>query len=689
MRCCAATPRTTISADAAIITRHINARVDDDVDDGVDAFANAPDFITVCSPSAVGCDHLTHARPYCTALARRNSADSVPFFRLLRSFPFVSSPLFTCSISVRPDVASQRPTPYPRNTAAMNIESRLVVEILDNSPSLIFMKDPAGRYTFVNRSFTEAFGLRREEILGRTDAEIFSPAQAEMFRANDLRVLAEGRRMEFDELAELADGLHVSIVQKFPLRDASGAIEALCGIATDITERKRTEQALRRINRLYAVSSGINEAIVRLREPAELYERACRIAVEQGNLRLAWVGICDADGRIAPVARYGADEGYVDRIILTMRDERINRGPAGRALSTGVCAVSNDIAADENFFWKKEALRRGLRSCAVFPIRIEGRATGILAIYAEEPDYFHDEELRVLNALADNIAFAVESARNESERKRAEQERARLEARLHQAQKMQSLGTLAGGVAHDFNNILTAMMGNAQVAAIQLPADHPVHRNLEEIERAGERAADLIRRILTFTRRQDPHRRPLLLQSVVEEVLRLMRATIPSRIHIETHFADSLPEVSADSTQIHQIVMNLCTNAVHAIGEHSGRIEIRLCEAELNAESYAESYESYAEHIAAMRNGHAVRLSIIDDGCGMDAATIERIFDPFFTTKAPGQGTGLGLSVVHGIVQNHEATIAVESRPGEGTAFHIYFPALAPSPADADTAEKS
>ena len=236
------------------------------------------------------------------------------------------------------------------------------------------------------------------------------------------------------------------------------------------------------------------------------------------------------------------------------------------------------------------------------------------------------------------------------------------------SQKLESLGTLAAGISHDFNNILLAITGNTRLAIEDLPPDHPVQQSLKEIAKAGSRATDLVRRILTFSRPDELKRQIVDLRPVMEEALKLVRATLPATIGLQTEFASDLPNVLADSSQLHQIIVNLATNAAHAIGAKSdGLIQARLDAAELTAEDDS--------HFLDLPPGWYVRLSITDNGCGMDAATIERIYDPFFTTKKPGEGTGLGLSVVHGIMKNHDGGITVYSEPGRGTAFRLFFPA--------------
>jgi PAS domain S-box-containing protein len=246
-------------------------------------------------------------------------------------------------------------------------------------------------------------------------------------------------------------------------------------------------------------------------------------------------------------------------------------------------------------------------------------------------------------------------------------ERKRAETLQLRSQKLESLGTLSGGIAHDFNNILLAINGNTKLAIADLPPDHPVQQSLQSISKAGARAADLVRRILAFSRPQESTRTAIQLRPVIEEALELVRATLPSTVEFRATFASGIPAVLADPTQIHQIVVNLATNASHAIGHRRGLIEVRLDSITIR--------DGQAIPTMHLSDGTYVRLVISDDGSGMDRATVDRIFDPFFTTKGPGEGTGLGLSVVHGIITTHGGAISVYSEPGRGTAFHIFFPA--------------
>ncbi len=300
-----------------------------------------------------------------------------------------------------------------------------------------------------------------------------------------------------------------------------------------------------------------------------------------------------------------------------------------------------------------------------------------LAAHAEKPDPRRSRDLELEMIRADGSTLWVEVrtqflldenleprsvlgvTRDIMDRKRAEQERERLERQLHQAQKMEAIGTLAGGIAHDFNNSLMAMMGFAQVAMDG--ADEQTRADLQQVLAAGARARDLVQQILTFGRQLDQQRRPLQLQRLLAEGGRMLRAALPPAIELQVDLAAEPLWVLAEPSQLHQVLMNLGTNAVQAMEPDGGLLGVRL------------------EPAGRSEAGQDLCcLSVSDSGCGMDAATRERIFDPFFTSKPVDQGTGLGLSVVHGIVTGLGGWIEVDSQPGQGTTFRLLLPTCPP-----------
>jgi PAS domain S-box-containing protein len=257
-----------------------------------------------------------------------------------------------------------------------------------------------------------------------------------------------------------------------------------------------------------------------------------------------------------------------------------------------------------------------------------------------------------------------------TERKQGEEERRELEAQLQQNQKIEALGTLAGGIAHDFNNIIGIIMSSAEVAGLSLSQDCKARRRIEEILEATQRARELVRQILTFSYRQERERKPLQLAPTLNDVLKLLRTAMPATVEVrrEIQMADNDALILGDPTQIHQLLMNLVTNAVHAMEGKAGVLRIALEPVHFTAVDSGKPLE--------LGPGEYLKLTVADTGHGIDQEIMDRIFNPYYTTKGPGEGTGLGLSVVHGIVKDYQGVVTVESRPGVGTAFHVYLPRL-------------
>jgi PAS domain S-box-containing protein len=259
-------------------------------------------------------------------------------------------------------------------------------------------------------------------------------------------------------------------------------------------------------------------------------------------------------------------------------------------------------------------------------------------------------------------------ARDISELKSAQEEREQLKTQLIQAQKMEAIGTLAGGIAHDFNNILGAIIGYAEMALYDTRPDSMEHYNIDQVLKAGHRAKDLVKQILAFSRKSEQNKQIISLTPIVKEALNLLRASLPTTIEIEQHIEPNLDAIYADPTQIHQVMMNLCANAGHAMADSGGILSVSLQNVDLRANAAALHPDLNA--------GPYVKLSIGDSGHGMDAGTMDRIFDPYFSTKAQDKGTGMGLAVVHGIVIGHGGSIHVDSTPGQGSRFDIFFPIM-------------
>lgn len=291
----------------------------------------------------------------------------------------------------------------------------------------------------------------------------------------------------------------------------------------------------------------------------------------------------------------------------------------------------------------------------------DGAPIGVLAAMSKD-------RLILPNRADDVMKILAARTSSEIERTSTEEKKKQVEVLLQQAQKMESIGTLAGGIAHDFNNILQSIMLNTELAQFESSDNDVVQHRMDEVLKASKRATDLVKQILTFSRQSELELKPLKISLVIKEALKMLRSSLPSTIEITTNIIKEDDLVIADPTQIHQVIMNLCTNASHAMRENGGILSVILEHFEINHESL-----SFYPDLPA---GEYLRLIVSDTGYGMDNNTKERIFDPFFTTKERGEGTGLGLAVVYGIIKELKGTIRVESEKDRGTSFYILFPRI-------------
>lgn len=302
------------------------------------------------------------------------------------------------------------------------------------------------------------------------------------------------------------------------------------------------------------------------------------------------------------------------------------------------------------------------------PLKSEKSTDGVIGLcYTETDKLINSESAEMLERFSRLASVAIYNARlytdmqHELERRRqAEDEAKKMEAQLRRSQKMEALGTIAGGIAHDFNNILSGIIGFSEIALYEIDKDSKIYRNLSQVVNAALRAKDLVRQILTFSRESCREKKIIQITLAVKESLHLIKASLPANIKIDREISDHIGYILANPTEIHQVLMNLCTNAIHAMEEKGGILKVSL------------------SNIAIRENGsserHYVRLNVRDTGVGISPEVMEKIFDPYFTTKTPDKGTGLGLAIVHRIVQSHNGVIRINSKLDEGTDIEILFP---------------
>ncbi len=455
-----------------------------------------------------------------------------------------------------------------------------------------------------NQVAAEIFGYDdRSEFIGMFVTDLVAPESRSIVKSNVLNDTFE----PYEAIGMRKNGT------RFPISIRAKAMpykyEGIVRVASisDITNTKQAEKALReseaRFKALHNASFG-------------------GISIHDNGI------IIDCNRGLSDMTGYSAAELIgMDGLLLIAEESRNT--------------VMNNIVSGYEKPYEATGLRKNGEE---FPVRIEGRNMP-----------YKGKNVR-----------AVEF-RDITERKQAEAERKKLLAQLNQARKMESIGTLAGGIAHDFNNILYPIVGYTEMLLEDIPEDSPLRSDINEIYAGAMRASDLVKQILTFSRRNNVEVKLIKIQPVIKEALTLIRSTIPTSIEIKQDISNNCGVIKADPTQIHQVVMNLATNAYHAMIGNNGKLKVSLKEIELGEQDVIQS---------KMEPGVYACLIVADTGMGMDRDLTEKIFDPFFSTKENGKGTGMGLSVVHGIVHGAGGIVRVYSEPGKGTEFHVYLPVV-------------
>ncbi len=493
----------------------------------------------------------------------------------------------------------------------MRLESHVnrLVTAIDATPDVFFLTDAEGRITFVNPAFHNVTGYDIESVLDRTDEFLRAPSESEKINAY-LKKISEGGEW-IGELTNLRrDGTPYQVEATIsPITDMVGQFIGYVACERDITTRKKLEDDLRLQNDFVrSILQSLDGAIYSLDRDFRVTHANDgwrRLPAEHAGIRLNGP---PEIGR--PLLDYVGDAARRSELAAIFAE----------VLSTGHPQDNRFHSLDGHVWMLK-----------ISPWVNAGKVRGLICNIADNT-HFHE-----------------------------------LQSQLLQAQKMEAIGTLAGGIAHDFNNILAGILGSAELVREDLGASHPSQEYVQSIMTAAHRARELVQQIFTISRRQDGEKRVLPLQPIVAECIKLLRSTIPAMVKMNHHVDSNCPPVEADPTQIHQVIMNICTNAWHALPDHGGHIEISLRAAEVDG--------PMAEKHRELHPGTYARLVVSDNGHGMSPAILARIFEPFFTTKPANKGSGLGLSVVHGIVKSHHGAILVDSAQGKGTTFQIYLPA--------------
>lgn len=516
-----------------------------------------------------------------------------------------------------------------------------------------------------NQAACEIHGYTREEFLGTPISDLDRGLDEEQVRALVDRVMS-GESLLFETAHIKKNGTIFPIEVSAKLLDIGEDPSLIIAIERDITDRKQAEEKLDwelRVNKTLAELA--NSLIVSDQSIKDVAEKVLASAKDLTGSEHGFVSEIDRGTGDNVGHTLTAMMGEACKI--TGPDQRIAfpRGDNGKygtlwghSLNTGESFFTNSSQNHPKSSGLPDGHVPFIRYLSV-PVKYGGEVIGQIALANPLSDYAK-RHVEAIQRLANLYALAIH-------RHRSEEDSIRMEDQLRQAQKMEAIGTLAGGIAHDFNNILASIIGYSELASMDLQDGHPSKKKLEQIFIAGERAKRLVQQMLSFARPAILERRPIKLDLVVRETLAFIRATLPTTIEIKEKIETGLDHTLADPTQIHQVLMNLCTNAGYAMRDNGGILQVGLTQFELIEENVT---------LPGLRPGKYLKLYVTDTGPGMESEIIGRIFEPFFTTKGPGEGTGMGLSVVHGIVTGHDGIIIANSELGQGASFEIYFPQI-------------
>lgn len=559
--------------------------------------------------------------------------------------------------------------------AALRESEERFRSIIETTAEWIWEVDLQDGITYSNPAVENLLGYRPEELFGKNPLDLLVDSDRQKINKHLPNFInnKQGWSGVVSRLRHKDGSIRYTESNSVPILDADGVLTGFRGTDRDITERRKSEQLIAEANekafrdydllleRIAQLAAALGTAY----DLQTIYRSLDAFVIASVPRTGLFISLYDAERNVRLPAYAVSDGEEIDVSALPAME--MSNSPNSRAVLTGSVIIENDFQAAMK---DQPVIQIGLeknpdlpQSCLVAPMAVMGHVIGAVEVQSHKLSAYSEKDATAIRMAANLAANAIENVRL------FEQEN-RIAAQLQQSQKMEAVGTLTGGVAHDFNNLLTAILGNAQLAQRKLAKDDPVRLHLTEIAHAGNRAAELTRKLLAFSRSQHLERRTVNLNDTISEIVTLLDRIIGADVEVVVKYADDLARVLADPAQIEQVVMNLAVNGRDAMPS-GGRLTIETSCVDLD--------ESYTRQYPYVVPGRYVQIAVTDSGTGIDAETQARIFDPFFTTKEVGKGTGLGLSMAYGIVKQHDGHINVYSEIGHGTTFMVYIPVAAKS----------
>jgi len=547
----------------------------------------------------------------------------------------------------------------------------LLQSIIDNSTTVVYVKDLEGRYLLVNRRFEELFHHTREAVLGKTDYDVFPQQAADAFRRVDTQVQAAGRALQIEEVAPQDDGPHTYISTKCALYDGSGRMYAVCGISTDITERKESERRQRRQLGQLELLNRITRAIEERQDLLSILQVVIRSLEEDLPVDIGCACLYDpSDGlTVVRVGTKSAAQGTGVSLTESLRFP-VDHNGLSRCVQ-GEVIYEPDLT-EAKFPFQQHLSRMGLRSLVFTPLLVGGSTFGVLVTGRRTVNGFTVGDCEFLKQLSEHVALAAHQVQLYSDLQRAYEDLRQTQFTVMQQERLRALGQMASGVAHDINNALSPAALYAQLLLEHEPGlSGDGREQLETILRAIEDVGQTVGRLREFFRPRDVKPAPVQLDRILAQVVTLTRARwldMPQErgivIQVETSVAEDVPPIFGSESDIRDALTNLVLNAVDAMPD-GGTLSFQVYPLfEARAAGVAGAWRKSPSH---------VRVEVCDTGVGMNEETRSKCLEPFFTTKGE-RGTGLGLAMVYGAVRRHAGDIEIESQPLKGTKVSLIFP---------------